>query len=207
MISTKKVSSRKMQNRRTMLVGLAAFGLVGMLPVRSMALTSAQAQAQITRVVNDITAIINSGQSANQMFAQFEQLFARYADVPRVAQLVLGPPNRSASASQRSAFTQAFQVYMARKYGRRFREFIGGKLVVNGARAVKSYHEVSTTALLAGEAPFEVTFVVDDSSGRFIDMLIEGISLIKSERAEIGAMLDQRRGDLDRLITDLRSAG
>ena len=196
-----------MQNRRTILSGLAALGLVGLVPARALALTSALAQAQITRVVNEITSIINSGRSANQMFGDFERLFSRYADVPRVAQLVLGPPSRSASAAQRNAFAQAFQGYMSRKYGRRFREFIGGKLVVNGARAVKSYHEVSTTALLAGEAPFDVTFVVADSNGRFIDMLIEGISLVKSERAEIGAMLDQRRGNLDQLIQDLRSAG
>jgi len=46
--------------------------------------------------------------------------------------------------------------------------------------------------------------VVDEKTGRFIDMKIEGISLIKSERAEIGAMLDKRGGNLDKLIADLR---
>jgi phospholipid transport system substrate-binding protein len=29
--------------------------------------------------------------------------------------------------------------------------------------------------------------------------------MLLSERTEIGAMLDQRRGDLDRLIADLRA--
>ncbi len=62
---------------------------------------------------------------------------------------------------------------------------------------------------LRGEPPFEVTFLVSDRSGgnRFFDLLIEGISLLRTERTEIGAMLDRRGGDLDALVADLRRAG
>ena len=62
---------------------------------------------------------------------------------------------------------------------------------------------------LSGQAPFEVIFRVSDKSGRnlFFDIVIEGISLLKTERTEIGAMLDKRRGDIDALIQDLRRAG
>ena len=50
---------------------------------------------------------------------------------------------------------------------------------------------------------------MSDRSGsdKFFDLLIEGISLLKSERAEIGAMLDKRRGDIDALVSDLQRAG
>jgi phospholipid transport system substrate-binding protein len=143
------------------------------------------------------------------MYADFERLFVRYADVPTIARSTLGPDARAASAQQMSAFTDAFAGYMARKYGARFREFIGGQIVVRDARAVKSFFEVQATAELRGQAPFAVTFLVSDRSGqdKFFDLLIEGISLLKTERTEIGAMLDRRRGDIDALVQDLRSAG
>ena len=114
---------------------------------------------------------------------------------------------RAASASQKRAFTQAFQGYVGRKYGKRFREFIGGRIEVQDAKQVKSFYEVRTITTITGHAPFEVVFVVSDHNGRFIDMKIEGISLVKSERSEIGAMLDRRRGDLNKLIADLKTAG
>ena len=38
----------------------------------------------------------------------------------------------------------------------------------------------------------------------FFDIIIEGISLLKTERTEIGAMLDKRRGNIDQLTQDLR---
>ena len=64
------------------------------------------------------------------------------------------------------AQTDAFQGYIARKYGRRFREFIGGRLEVKGVRKVKNWFEVETTAFLRGEAPFAVTFHVSNRVGR-----------------------------------------
>jgi ABC-type transporter MlaC component len=38
-------------------------------------------------------------------------------------------------------------------------------------------------------------------------MRIEGISVIKIEKEEIGGLLDQRRGNLDQLIADLSRLG
>ena len=107
------------------------------------------------------------------------------------------------------AFTSAFQGYLARKYGKRFREFIGGKIEVREATALKSFYQVKTTAILRGESPFDVTFMVSDVSGKdlFFDMLIEGISLLKAEKSEVGAMLDRRKGNLANLIVDLKTAG
>jgi len=143
------------------------------------------------------------------MFGSFEKIFNKYADVSTIARSALGPPARSASSAQMRAFTQTFSGYMARKYGKRFREFIGGQIEVTGARAVKSFQEVTAVAKLKGQSPFAVSFMVSDRSGsdKFFDLLIEGISLLKSERAEIGALLDRRRGDIDALINDLKSAG
>ena len=194
-------------NRRSVLAGLLSSAFVIALPMNAFAFSVGQAESLIDKVVADINKIINSGKNESEMLVDFEQIFVRYADVNRVAQLVLGADGRSASSAQKSAFAKAFQGYISRKYGKRFREFIGGKVVVNGSKQIKSFYEVQTTASLQGTAPFDVVFVVADDTGRFIDMKIEGISLVKAERAEIGAMLDRRKGNLDQMIADLASAG
>lgn len=202
MISMRKPLSNHMPPRRSVLIG--ALALAGATALPAWAYSVNEAKALIGKVVADITRIINSGKSEARMYRDFEGIFSRYADSGVIAQLVLGPDGRSASAAQKRAFAGAFQKYMARKYGRRFREFIGAKVEVKRARAVKSFFEVDTVAKLSGRSPFDVTFVVSGRNGRFIDMKIEGISLVKTERAEIGAMLDKRGGNLDRLINDLR---
>ena len=196
-------------NRRHFMAGVAAISVVtGAAP--AFALNDAEASALVSKVTGEITSVINSGKSQAAMFKDFERIFSKYADVNTIARTTLGPPARSASAAQMKAYTTAFRGYLSRKYGKRFREFIGGKLEVKGARKIRDrQYEVKTVALLRGEAPFDVTFLVSDQSGKdlFFDMLIEGISLLKAEKSEIGAMLDRNRGDLDKMIAALSTAG
>jgi phospholipid transport system substrate-binding protein len=54
-----------------------------------------------------------------------------------------------------------------------------------------------------------VSFHVSDRSGKdlFFNMYIEGVNLLLTERTEIGAMLDKRRGDIDAMIRDLKKSG
>ncbi|TCP60049.1 phospholipid transport system substrate-binding protein [Rhodovulum bhavnagarense] len=194
--------------RHFLMSGLAAGAALTVAPP-ARALTTPEATALIDQVVADINAVINSGRSEARMLQEFERIFVRYSDVPIIARSALGVAARSASPAQLSAFTTAFRGYISRKYGRRFREFIGGSLKVEQARPYKNFHEVKTTAYLRGEAPIEVIFLVSDRSGRdlFFNVFIEGVNMLASERTEIGAMLDQRQGDLDRLIADLQRAG
>jgi phospholipid transport system substrate-binding protein len=198
--------------RRGLLAGLAAtaaFGAVAGLPGKGVAQSADAASSLVNRVVADVQGIIDSGRSESAMIREFERIFRDYGDVPTIAASVLGPPARTASPAQMSAFAASFQSYMARKYGRRFREFIGGQISVTGARSTSRFVEVSSQVRLPGRAPFMIDWRVWDRSGqsRFIDILIEGVSLVISERSEIGAMLDARGGSIDRLSSDLQSLG
>jgi phospholipid transport system substrate-binding protein len=191
-----------------MATGLAGAAILA-LPGAALALTEARARDLIDQVVSDINAVIASGRPLSQMISDFERIFSRYADVSIIARSTLGADANRASAAQLRAYTEAFRGYVARKYGKRFNEFIGGRIEVRDVRQVKSWHEVRSMAYLRGEAPFEVNFLVSDRSGedKFFDMIIEGISLRLSERTEIGAMLDRRNGDINALIEDIKRAG
>lgn len=186
---------------------LAATSMLSSFP--ALALTPARAEALVDKVVADINRVIASGKSEGAMYKDFEKIFQRYADVTIIARSTLGADARRASSSQMRAYTDAFRGYMSRKYGKRFRDFIGGRVEVQSTRVVRSFHEVRTTAFLRGEPPFEVIFRVSDKSGKdlFFDMIIEGVSMLQTERAEIGSMLDRRKGSIDQLTKDLRKMG
>lgn len=194
--------------RRGFLAAALGAGALVALPAPATALTQGEARALIDRAIAEINEVINSGRSREWMFARFEEIFREYADVPRIAAAALGPAARTASPSELRAYTDAFARYMARKYGARFREFVGGRVEVRGVRSAGRYVEVVTTTVLPGREPFEVVFIVSDRGGstKFIDMVIEGVSLLKSEAVEIRAMLDRNRGSIAGLIGDLEKA-
>lgn len=192
--------------RRSFLSSALVGAALAALPLPAFALSESQARGLVDNLVGEINRVIASGKSESAMIRDFEKIFIRYADVPIMARYALGSDARRASRSQLSAFTKAFQGYIANKYGRRFREFVGGKVIVKGARKIKPGYEIRAIADLKGQAPFEVTFLVSDKSGKnlFFNMFIEGVNLLLTERTEIGAMLDRRKGNIDQLIADLR---
>ncbi len=199
----------RIDRRRLVLMGLAGAGAALLPTGGAQAMTQAEARALIGAVMDEVHAIINSSRSESRMLNDFEALFAMRGDIPVIARSALGPPARSASAAQISAFTDAFSGYLARKYGRQFRRFIGASAEVTGAREIQGYWEVVSTMTMRGEAPFEVRWHVSDRSGRqlFFNLIIEGVNLLAAERQEIGSMLERRGGNLDQMIQDLRNAG
>jgi len=192
--------------RRAILGAMAATSFC-IAPV--LAASNKQAEELVIQLVGEINAIIASGKSESAMIREFERVFTRYADVSTIARYAMGTDSRRASDAQLSRYTKEFSGYLARKYGKQFRKFVGGKIEVNGSKPVKKYYEISTTAKLNGEAPFEVLFLVSEGSGEllFFNMFIEGINLLLSERTEIGALLDKNRGNIDNMIADLAKAG
>jgi phospholipid transport system substrate-binding protein len=198
------------QPTRRSLLATAFGGLLVLSGVRpSAALNVAEARALVDALIADINGVINSGKSEGAMIADFERIFARYADVRYIAQSALGPAGRSAAKSDVAAYVQAFQGYIARKYGKRFREFIGGRIEVTDAAPLKSFFEVTSVAYLKGQAPFDVRWHVFDKSGKdlFFNIIIEGVNMLATERAEIGALLDQAGGSIPGLTQALKQAG
>lgn len=200
--------SRTVFTRRTALAGAAGIATLALAPA-ALALNASQARTLVDRLTDDVMSVINSGKTGNAMYQEFERIFAKYADVPIIARSTLGVTWRSTSSSQQKAYVAAFRGYMARKYGKRFKEFIGSEIKVTGSRKEKSFYVVDSTVKLAGTAPFEVNWLVSDKSGedRMFNLVIEGINMMRSEREEIGLLLDQNGGNVDRLITALEKAG
>ena len=199
MTLTRTLTRRKFVGRSAVAAGVLLTGF----PAYAIGLD--QARQLVDLLVADVNAVIASGKDEAGMLRDFEVIFDRYADVPTIARYALGNDARSASAAQMQGFTTAFRRYIANKYGRRFREFIGGAIEVKQSREVPNGVEVETTAILQGRSPFRVDFQVSDRSGEvlFFNIIIEGINMLLSERTEVQAMLDARGGNLDQLIAEL----
>jgi phospholipid transport system substrate-binding protein len=193
--------------RRALLVGTAA--LIALAPLPAPAATTAQAEALVGQLSGELMQLVNSGRSEAQVFAGFESILSRYADMPAVAASVLGPPWRGASAGQKQAFVAAFQHYLARRYGKQFREYRNARIVVTGARdGGKAGILVTSRVVRPGQEDIAVDWQISDRSGRtrVVNLIIEGVSMLANERAQVGAILDARRGSIDGLIAQLNAA-
>lgn len=142
------------------------------------------------------------------MLVDFEAFFRVYGEVSLIAKTALGAPGRKASSSQLSAYIRAFQGYISRKYGRQFRDFAGAKINVISSRDAGAKGVLVKSLVDRPSKPdYDLEWWVIEVNGRpkMFDLIIEGISMISTERTEIGALLESLGGDIDKMIAKLNA--
>ena len=139
-----------------------------------------------------------------QQERELKKLFQKYVDVAIIARAVLGKSWRGANSDQRKRFIYAFKTYVSNKYGKQFSEFKGTKLQIVKSRDTMTTAGVlvSTEVIVPGNAPLKVVWQVSDGSGslKLIDMRVEGISMLSTERQEFRSKLKKFNGSIDDLI-------
>ncbi len=189
--------------RRMVLAG----GAAALMPLPALALTESGATSYVQNVIDEVLEIINSGQSEAQILQRFKRVFTSYADITNISQRVLGPPYRGLSARQKRAFSDAYGNYLSGKYGRQFREYRGATITITRAVNLggRKGYMVYSQVRKRGQSPFALDWWVSDGSGqtKLVDLIIEGIQLVSTERSEMRALLESQRGSVDALTAYL----
>ena len=167
----------------------------------------ADSQRLVASLYNDLVATSIKEMSTDEQKVELEKLFQKYVDIPIIARAVLGKSWRDATTDQRGEFVHAFKRYVSNKYGRQFSEFKGTTLEIVKSRdtLTKAGVLVSTIVVVPGNPSLKVVWQVSDGSGslKLIDMRVEGISMLSTERQEFRSRLKKFNGSLDKLILEI----
>ena len=164
-------------------------------------------QRLVVSLYDDLVATSIKELSTNEQKTELEKLFQKYVDIPIIARAVLGKSWRDANTDQRTKFVYAFKNYVSNKYGRQFSEFKGTTLEIVKSRdtLTKAGVLVSTVVVVPGNPSLKVVWQVSDGSGslKVIDLRVEGVSMLSTERQEFRSRLKKFGGSLDELILEI----
>ncbi len=147
--------------------------------------------------------------SEDQRAGKLRHMMAQDIDIPPVARFVLGRYWRGATERQREAYVAAYSDYILGTYA--------AKIGAGGA-AVDRFDVIKTQ--IHGTKDFLVHCVVARSGGeplrlvwrlrqrdghyRIIDLMVEGVSLVQTQRQEFVSFIRANGGSVDKLIAELR---
>ena len=164
-------------------------------------------QRLVASLYNDLVATSIKEMSTDEQKTELEKLFQKYVDIPIIARAVLGKGWRDANTDQRKKFVHAFKNYVSNKYGRQFSEFKGTTLKIVKSRdtLTKAGVLVSTDVVVPGNPSLKVVWQVSDGSGslKLIDLRVEGVSMLSTERQEFRSKLKKYNGSLNDLILEI----
>lgn len=196
-----------MMTRRGAIAGSVALMALAAAPAR--ALDGAAAETFMKKVVADLRALIDAGASGPEGAARFLELLDARAAVPQVAKFAMGRTWRDMSEAQQTAYQAAFRKYIARTYAKRFGDYAGEDIVIVGSVDAGGKGVLVKSTLKRPQAEdIAVEWLITDRLGPPViaDIVFEGVSLSITLREIFGGMVDERGGDVDRFIADLRDS-
>lgn len=188
---------------------LVAAPFLAAVPSRALALDGDTAKAHVRAAVDEVLALAAQPGAPESKADPLEAVLRKYAAMPQIARFSAGVAWREMSDDQKGRFVDAFAHFLSVIYARRFSEYSGEQVKVGRAEdAGRRGLRVSSEVTQSSGGPIVVDWMVSDRPGRVVitDIIIEGVSLLVTQREEIGAMLSDRGGDLERLISDLAAS-
>ena len=142
-----------------------------------------------------------------ERLTRFRQLFHADFDGPGIARFVLGRYWRTASEQEQQEYMKLFEDYVIFVYGTRLSHFNGETFKVRGSRTDESGTVVSTDIISpSGEPPIKVDWrlVADRGAFKINDVIIEGISMMVTQRSEFASIIQRHGGQVGGLLALMR---
>jgi phospholipid transport system substrate-binding protein len=168
---------------------------------------AADANAFMNEMWNRAVEVLSKKVSATERLTRFRQLFQADFDGPGIARFVLGRYWRSASEQEQQEFLKLFEDYVVFVYGTRLSSFNGETFKVKGSRPEGNGVVVATDILNpGGEPPIKVDWrlISDNGAFKINDVIIEGISMLVTQRSEFAAVIQRHGGQVGGLLEMMR---
>jgi phospholipid transport system substrate-binding protein len=207
--------ARPSLGRRRLFVMSAGLILLSLSP-RSVLLAAAPVSAEA--VVQDLASrawelLHRNNLDQPRRLDQLTQVLISATDVPLLSRLVLGRNWQTLTEAQRRDYEQLFEAVVMRNLARRLDQY------ANGAKGTLNQHFRTLTSEPAGKNDVLVRTNVVTQQGEnlsvdwrlrlrddrpvVIDLVVEGASLLVSQRSEFAAVIE--RSGIDGLLTELRA--
>lgn len=196
--------------RRTLLAGLGGMTALGVMRSHpALALDAGAAEDHIESTVRELLDIVQGSGDARAKAGQLRAVMENRAAMPQIARFAAGTAWRDMNEAQQAGYSDAFAHFLSTVYARRFQGYAGEQISVSGVvDESRKGSLVRSTVTQAAGAPIVVEWLVTDRPGRVViaDIVIEGVSLLLTQRDEVAGILQAHGGNIDNLIADLKSA-
>ncbi len=137
----------------------------------------------------------------------FRNLLTAGFDVKSISRFVLGRYWRKATEAERAEFTGLFEDLVVATYSRKFSDYSGQTLKVEAIRTEnEKMAAVASRILRQGGEPIRIDWRLlrRGESWRIVDVVVEGMSMVLSQRSEYAAVIKSDGGKIEGLLVKLR---
>ena len=164
----------------------------------------------VQSTVNRASQILSKNISKEEKMTQLEIIAKETVDIIGIGYYSLGPKRKELDENQKKKYVKLFEGYFLKSFSSRLAEYTNPEIEVKDKKLLnKNYTIVNSLLLGTSERP-EVKidwriYTKEPSNPLIRDLIIEGLSLARTQKEEFNSILNSNNGDINALFKILEN--
>ncbi len=164
----------------------------------------------VQSTVDRASKILSENISKDEKINQLKKIAKETVDIKGVGFYSLGPIRKNLNNEQKNKYIDLFESYFLKSFASRLSEYTDPEIQVNGKKILnKNYTIVNSLLIGTSERP-EVKidwriYTKNPDKPLIRDLIIEGLSLARTQKEEFSSILNSNDGDINALFKTLEN--
>ena len=163
----------------------------------------------IQSTVNRASQILSKNISKEEKINQLKSIAKETVDIKGVGFYSLGSARKNLNDSQKIEYLKLFEDYFLKSFSSRLAEYTNPEIEVNDKKFLNENYTIVNSLLVGTSERPEVkidwrVYTKDPENPLIRDLIIEGLSLARTQKEEFSSILNSNDGDINALFKTLK---
>ena len=163
----------------------------------------------VQSTVNRASKILSDDLSKDQKIKELKSIAAETVDIRGIGMYTLGSYRKVLSEDQRKEYDALFEQYFLKTFSSRLAEYSNPEIEVKSKEILNKNYTMVSSFLVATEQRPEIKidwriYTKNPDDLKIRDLIIEGLSLVRTQKEEFSSIIQSNDGDIDALIDSLK---
>ena len=162
----------------------------------------------VQSTVNRASQILSKNISKEEKINQLKSIAKETVDIKGVGFYSLGSARKNLNDSQKIEYSKLFEDYFLKSFSSRLAEYTNPEIEVNDKKFLNENYTIVNSLLVGTSERPEVkidwrVYTKDPENPLIRDLIIEGLSLARTQKEEFSSILNSNDGDINALFKTL----
>ena len=181
------------------------FILLLLLSLNSVYAKSVEPDVFVQSTVNRASAILTKNISKEDKMNELKLIAKDTVDIKGIGLYTLGSFRKNLSDSQKNEYSTLFENYFLKTFSSRLSEYTNPKIEVTDKKVLNKKYTIVNSVLVGTSERPEVKidwriYTKNPDNPLIRDLIIEGLSLVRTQKEEFSSILNSNNGDINSLF-------
>jgi len=163
----------------------------------------------VQSTVNRASQVLSDNLSKDQKIIELKSIAAETVDIKGIGMYTLGSYRKILSEDQKKEYAILFEQYFLKTFSSRLAEYSNPEIEVKSKEKLNKNYTMVSSVLVSTEQRPEVKidwriYTKNPDDLKIRDLIIEGLSLVRTQKEEFASIIESNNGDINALLTSLK---